>query len=228
MVKFYRKHYSLCFKCMRITTLLIGIQACFTTVLQAGSTDAQTINLDVRQANLKQVFVNIEKQANVTFVYNDRILQGLPEITIKAANKPLEEILKSISAKVPLQFKQAGNVIGVARANEVPHQVTPEKIQPVNPQPPIKITGRVLDVNGEPISGVSVILKNTNIAAITDGNGEYAIQAESSGTLIFSYVGFIRQELLIGGRDRINVTLAASVSPLDEVRVIAYGTTTQR
>src|SRR5665213_3360471 len=57
---------------------------------------------------------------------------------------------------------------------------------------------------------------------------EYAIQAESSGTLIFSYVGFIRQELLIGGRDRINVTLAASVSPLDEVRVIAYGTTTQR
>ena len=84
MVKIYR--HSLCYTVMRITTLLIGIQACFTTVLLAGTTTAQTINLDVKQANVKQVFISIEKQANVSFVYNDKTLQGLTNISIKAVN----------------------------------------------------------------------------------------------------------------------------------------------
>jgi len=118
MVKFYRKHYSLCYKCMRITTLLIGIQACFATLLIAGVTKAQTINLDVQHATIKQIFISIEKQANVTFVYNERAIRGLDNIDIKAVNKPLEEVLKNISGQLPLQFKQSGSVIGVTRNGE--------------------------------------------------------------------------------------------------------------
>lgn len=229
MVKFYRKHYSLCYKCMRITTLLIGIQACFATMLLAGTTNAQNINLDVQQAGIKQVFLSIEKQANVTFVYNEKTIQGLQPLKLKAVNKPLSEVLINISQQIPLQFKQSGSVIGVSRLLDKVIQKSQESNNGSNINPPRKVSGIVTDDHGSFLPGVTVREIPLGIAVSTDKDGKFVIPVYSqNATLVFSYIGFETKEIAIGDQSFLSVSLVPSKSKLDEVQVIAYGTTTQR
>ena len=89
-----------------------------------------------------------------------------------------------------------------------------------------QITGSVTNsLNGEPLIGANVIVKGSSTGSTVDVNGKYSINAPASATtLIFSYVGFIKQEVTIGNQKVINVQLKEDFSTLDEVVVIAYGT----
>lgn len=81
-------------------------------------------------------------------------------------------------------------------------------------------------VDGRAIPGVNVLLKGTSRATVTDAQGQYIFQVPlSGGTLVFSFVGFERQEVRIGKEDVINVTLKAGVQSLQEVVVLGYGQT---
>ena len=87
------------------------------------------------------------------------------------------------------------------------------------------IKGRVLDENSSPIPGVGVILKGASGGTTTDSNGNYVINVpDGGGTLIFSYIGYVKQEIAINNRNEINVTLKADVQALSEVVVVGYGT----
>ncbi|WP_081852559.1 SusC/RagA family TonB-linked outer membrane protein [Prevotella sp. 10(H)] len=88
-----------------------------------------------------------------------------------------------------------------------------------------KVTGHVKDSNGDPLVGVVVQIKGTNTATTTDADGQYEITAPADATLIFSYVGFVKQEIAINNRKEILVTMVDN-NTLDEVVVMGY--TTQR
>jgi iron complex outermembrane receptor protein len=92
------------------------------------------------------------------------------------------------------------------------------------------ISGKVTDSrDGSSIPGVSVSVKGTTIGINTDVNGNYKLPAPSSATtLVFSFIGYDRQEIAIGGRSTINVSLAASSTALNEVIVVSTGYGTQR
>lgn len=86
------------------------------------------------------------------------------------------------------------------------------------------ITGTVVSGSDNlGIPGVNVIVKGTNIGATTDFDGNYSIKVPESGTLVFSYLGFVTQEIEIGNNITINVTLESDTATLDEVIVIGYG-----
>lgn len=86
------------------------------------------------------------------------------------------------------------------------------------------VNGKVTDKDAKPIQGVSVVLKNTQNATSTDVNGEYSISLPTKdGSLIFSYVGFEKQELEVKDRRTIDVILVSHDAALDEVVVVAYG-----
>ena len=92
----------------------------------------------------------------------------------------------------------------------------------------VKITGKVIgnDTNA-PIDYASVAVKGYNTAGtFTDGNGNYTINMpEGSTTLVFSYMGYATQEIVVGTRSIIDVTLESDVSKIEELIVVAYGTT---
>lgn len=88
----------------------------------------------------------------------------------------------------------------------------------------IQIKGLVTDEsNGEPIPGVSVYVKGTTTGTITNIDGEYVINAPATGTLVFSFIGYVNQEIAINGQSAINVKLGADVVSLDEVVAVGYG-----
>lgn len=87
------------------------------------------------------------------------------------------------------------------------------------------VRGRVVDTTGETLIGVNVIVKGTSQGTVSDINGEFSLPVPSSNsTLIFSYVGFVEQEIPLNGRTYLNVTMEQDTEILDEVIVVGYGT----
>ena len=87
----------------------------------------------------------------------------------------------------------------------------------------IQVTGTVVS-EGDPLPGVSVLIKGTHNGTVTDIDGHYSIKAPSDGILVFSFIGLKSQEQKINGRTVINVDLQTDSEVLDEVMVVAYAT----
>ncbi|WP_461147713.1 TonB-dependent receptor plug domain-containing protein, partial [Spirosoma pulveris] len=87
------------------------------------------------------------------------------------------------------------------------------------------LSGRVTDEKDEALPGVSVILKGTQRGTVTDADGRYKVEIPTGGaTLVFSFVGYISQEVRIGNQTSVNISLKADSKVLDEIVVIGYGT----
>jgi len=93
-------------------------------------------------------------------------------------------------------------------------------------QQQIKVSGTVTDAsNSQAMPGVNIQVKGTTIGAITDGNGKFTLTTtDPNATVVFSFIGYVTQEIPLGGNTTLNVALAADVSQLSEVVVIGYGT----
>ncbi|MFT2008194.1 TonB-dependent receptor [Pontibacter sp. 13R65] len=89
----------------------------------------------------------------------------------------------------------------------------------------LAVTGKVTDESGAGLPGVTVLLKGSSIATPTNVDGSYTITVPSGGgTLVFSFVGYLTQEVAVGNRAVINVSLSSDAKALDEVVVVGYGT----
>jgi TonB-linked SusC/RagA family outer membrane protein len=87
-----------------------------------------------------------------------------------------------------------------------------------------QIRGKITEVNGAPVVGVSITVKGTNTGVTSDTNGNYQVNAPSNGTLIFSSINYQEHEEAVAGRTTINVTLQSSNNILSDVVVVGYGT----
>lgn len=88
----------------------------------------------------------------------------------------------------------------------------------------VTVKGKVIDESGLPIPGATILIKGTSNATSTDIDGNYQIKAASSGTLVFSFVGYSSVQETINGRTRIDVKLKPETQTLQEVVVVGYGT----
>ncbi len=86
-----------------------------------------------------------------------------------------------------------------------------------------QVTGTVTDENDVGIPGATVLIKGTSTGAITDIDGNYTINASSDDVLVFSFVGFLSQEVTVGNQSSIDVQLKETAYDMDEVVVIGYG-----
>ena len=86
------------------------------------------------------------------------------------------------------------------------------------------VKGQVVDVQGEPIIGASVLVKGTTNGTITDFDGNFTLGNATRGTLVVSYIGYKAQEVIIKGRNLVKVVLQEDSEILDEVVVVGYGT----
>jgi TonB-linked SusC/RagA family outer membrane protein len=93
----------------------------------------------------------------------------------------------------------------------------------------VQVSGVVTDAaDGQPLPGVSVVVKGTTVTTSTDANGRYTINVAGDATLVFSFIGMKTQEEAVAGRTTIHVELAAETKQLNDVIVVAYGTTTRK
>lgn len=92
-----------------------------------------------------------------------------------------------------------------------------------------KITGSVRDSKGESLPGVSIMIKGSQHGTVTDMNGKFSMQVPNRSTiLVFTYIGFETQEVTIGERASLNITMKDNATSLNEVVVVGYGTQRKR
>ncbi|GEO06487.1 SusC/RagA family TonB-linked outer membrane protein [Adhaeribacter aerolatus] len=146
----------------------------------------------------------------------------LYQVFPQLAKKTLTGLIISF---VTLQGYEAAGAIGLNSSREFisPAFKPAIKKKIFNKVAPITVTGRVSSVAGEPLPGVTVLLKGNTVGTTTGSDGRYSLALpESNGTLIFSFIGFITKEVSVNGQSTINVTLNEDNKALEEVVVVGY------
>ncbi|WP_232735188.1 TonB-dependent receptor [Flavobacterium sp. 5] len=169
---------------------------------------------------MRSVFLEIQSQTDYKFVYNNKKIDEEQLVSIKVKNKPLQMVLdnffKGTNISYVLMDKQ---IILKSNSNEESNAKVPAKqVQAA------KISGIVTDVKGIPLPGCTIQEKGTKNAASTDFDGKYFIDVTSKQSiLVFSFLGFKSQEIAIGDRSKINVSLVEESNILNEIVVVGYG-----
>src|SRR5512133_1249448 len=89
----------------------------------------------------------------------------------------------------------------------------------------VRVSGTVTDAaDGSTVPGVNVVVKGSLVGAITGTNGEFSLMAKPGDVLVFTFIGYLPQEITLGSQTVVNVAMRTDVQALSEVVVIGYGT----
>jgi TonB-linked SusC/RagA family outer membrane protein len=200
--------------------LIIFLMLLTALVAAAASVKAQNVTLKAKATPLYQIFKQVEKQTGYRFWYSGKMLGKNTPITISITNLSLKAALDKIFTDIPFTYEIVDQTIVVKEKPIVSER-------PKEKQDKQTITGTVIDENGEPLVGASVTIKGTSQSTKTNNEGKYSFSDIADNVvLIVTYVGYSKQEVNL--KNAAKITLQRSDSKLDDVQVIAYGTTTKR
>ena len=171
----------------------------------------EKISLDVKNTKLSAVLKIIEEKSKYRFVYSSTYVPVNKDVSIKVENTPVTSILREILEHTRLNYSVSNKgLIVISRRKDTP------------------ITGKVKDANGVPLPGTSIRIKGTNKGTIADINGRFNIDVPENATLVFSYAGFLSQEIAAVGKTNLEITLLEDSQQLGEVVVTALGIKKER
>lgn len=184
------------------------------------------LSLSLKEVTVKQVFQEIEKNSEFIFIYSEKSVDINRKVSISAEQENVESILGQLFEGTKNYFEINERQITVLKKKQSEiKKVSPKKVTNRVNQPQKKtIKGKVTDNRGEPLPGVTIVIKETIDGITTDVDGNYALEvSDEAEVLIFSFVGMKRQEVPIAGRTQIDVVLEQDAIGVDEVVVTALG-----
>jgi TonB-dependent starch-binding outer membrane protein SusC len=200
------------FLIMRVSLFLILLSA---LQLIAGTSYSQStrLSLNMKNSTVKDVLGQIEERSEFYFLYNNQLINVDRKVDVNVQNEKIEVVLNKLF--------EDGGVSYVIRDRHIILTPTGEVITGEQQK---SITGKVSDIAGLPLPGVSVVVKGSTTGTITDVNGRYSIQnTQDNTTLLFSFVGMKTQEIEVNKKSTINVTLLDESIGIEEVIAVGYG-----
>lgn len=183
------------------------------------------ISIKIENATIEQVILNIEKNTDFKFGYNKRTVNNQRRITLKKRNATLKDVLLELSEKAGVKFKRIDNHILISPLKNKDK----EKQQPIIEVQGRTLSGKVVDVEGNPLVGATVMLKGTTMGALTDLEGNFSLAVpEEDAVIVISYVGFETQEIAVQDKSEVSIVLKESAETLENVVVVGYGTERER
>lgn len=177
---------------------------------------AAQLTLSTPRTTLGTVIKQIQSQSKYQFFYNDKLSTVTVE-PLKVKDASLEQVLNTLLKNKDISYKIEENIIYLSEkenSNSLQQQSGKERT----------ITGQVVDAKGEPLIGVSILVKGTTDGAITDLDGNYKIMTKSNNpVIVYSYIGYKTQEIPLKGQTAINITMMDDTQVIDEVVVTALG-----
>ena len=213
---------------MRLFLLLMFL-GCGISYATNSYSQVTLLSLNVKNKTVKEVFSEIEKNSEYLFFYYDEIVDLEREVSINLRNQKIGAILDKLFENTSNKYVISDRQITISRNSE-----------PIPVPPPVNIRGIVKDENGSPLDFASVGNKNRNAATLTDERGVFSINASEGDVLVISYIGYSNVEYKITSAIitsfksspetgvPFTVILKRANTELDQVQVIAYGTTTRR
>ena len=217
-------------KVMKITfsQLLLFILCCSLSMahsIRAQEVLNRPISIKGENLELKRILNQIEQEARVKFVYSTKI-QSAQRVSLNVTNQKLSAVLDKVLKPIEVEYEVIENRILLRKSK--PERVEPTGFVPREVTLPVDrtVTGTVTDENSAALPGVSVVLKGTQRGTTTDGEGRFQLVVPELGSpvLVFSFVGYLSQEVVVGNRSTIDIALAPEDKLLNEVVVVGYGT----
>lgn len=212
-----------CHKAGRITSffLLISIFLLIpsiTTPIYAAKTYAQQTVFTLHTSNktVKEVLEYIEKNSEFVVLYSKDLLPVLQKkVSISIDKQDVESILNILSKEAGLKYNINDRQITVTKvAAEAPQQEKKE----------IKVTGKVLDENGEGVPGANVVVKGDKTkGTMTDIEGNFTLTVPANTVLVASFIGYTPTEFPLNGKTNVILKIAPDAKQLDEVVVVGFG-----
>jgi len=199
-----------------------------TTLMAQGASRQEILDLEVtislKDVTLKQALQEIETAAKVKFVYSRSYLKLDEKVTIDVANKKLGQLLDELFTPREIKFsvhsKENFVVLTQARMRgEL--QMDPLGKTDGEAKFAHRVSGKVVDETGTPMTGVNVVEKGTTNGTSTDAEGRYTIDVNDESILVFSFIGYKPIEESVGNRSVIDVAMIEDLSLLDAVLVNA-------
>lgn len=212
------KHIKGFFRIMRISLFMLFV-AVF-QLLAVNNTKAQNaiIKLETDVLSVGQLINQIEKQTDYLVVFRNQEVDTNRAINFHKKSGKIISYLDEAFKNTNITYEIDNKYILLHRKD---NEGKPEVIAQ---QAGKKITGTVLDANGEPVIGANVSVKGTTNGTITDVDGKFSLEIPSNAVLSVSYIGYTSQELRVGNSSSLKITLGEDTQALEEVVVVGFGT----
>ena len=183
--------------------------------LQIRGAQAQTARFTIHMENvpMEQVVNEIEKQSRYLFLFNKDIDSRRIIVSVHAENQTITQILPALFKDTGLDYTIEGMSILVTKKADASEKT-------------VQVRGKVLDQQGQPIVGASVIVQGTTVGVSTDSQGRFELEVQApaaSRVLEISYLGYETARVAVGSRTRFDVTLREAASEIEQVVVTALG-----
>ncbi|MBL7736720.1 MAG: carboxypeptidase-like regulatory domain-containing protein, partial [Chitinophagaceae bacterium] len=181
---------------------LLSILMLAVTLQLSAASNAQRVSLREKNASLGKIFEEIRKQTGFNVVGSLQLIAAAPKVSVRLQKTTVAEALDACLQGSSLTYEIEGKTIIIKASPPRPDVNTAMDI------PPITVQGRVTDEKGQPLAGVSIKVKGRSAGTSTGANGEYALSlADGNVVLVFTYVGYVAQEILVKGQGTVNVIL---------------------
>ncbi len=210
------------FNMARLTVFLIlaGIIQVFAVDSYSQSTK---LTLNFKDTELEKVLGTIEDESEFFFLYNKDLIDVEQKVDIDAVDKKITEILDLLLEGKNIKYFLFDRQIVLS--NQFGETgIYGHNTMAYNQQQRV-VSGKITDSAGQPLPGVSIVIKGTTQGTVTDANGNYTLSnLPADATLVFSFVGMRTQEVFVGNRTSIDVLMEEEAIGIDEVVAIGYGT----
>lgn len=231
---------QLIYRFMRIGLLPILLIHCLCVVLYAKPTTGQEIlnrkiNLVAEGKEIKTILNEISRLAEVKFVYSAQKIPCKKKVSLSASNLRVGDVLDQLLLPLEVFYYVSGSQVVLMRKGDaisngyvnsfvVPFRDDPgSKTTEDNPAAKV-IRGKVTNERGDPLAGVSILVKGTSRGTATNANGSFSISVEVGETLEFSMVGYKINEVKVGEENNLTIQLQSELNNLNEIIVVGYGT----
>ncbi|TKD57941.1 TonB-dependent receptor [Flavobacterium sp. ASW18X] len=183
--------------------------------VKAQKLDQVTVDLHLKQATIEEVITAIEYQTDFNFVYG-RSITGIKNKYNLSYNKvSLRSVLELLAKDAGLAFRRLNYNISIDKRPKATKAIVESIFQ--------EIKGKVLDENGQPLPGASVVEQGTTNGTATDFDGNFVLEVNPGAVLEVSYIGYNMELVTVGTQIEYNIQLSLASSSLQEVVLIGYG-----
>lgn len=183
-------------------------------LLAPGATFAQQdkkITIQKQNISVIEALKQVGKQTGMSVGYNNSQLKGKEKTNLSLQNVALEQALETILKGTNYTYQINGQYILIVEKT----QNSNAKLQ--------KVSGTVVDANGDPLIGVAIQIKGTTTGTITGIDGDFALDARKGDVLVVSYIGYATQNITVGNKTTLSIAMKEDTEVLDEVVVTALG-----
>lgn len=165
------------------------------------------VSIDVESEDLHRTLLLISEQTKVKFAYSPELVEAQKKVTLHVKKATLADVLATLLG-TDINYKVVGKRIVLRPKNQVAEASEKDDTENDEPLFALSVTGKVTDENGAGLPGVSILVKGTSTGTTSDVEGKYSVTVTGPETvLVFSFVGFTSQEVVVGDRTIIDVVL---------------------